>query len=148
MSNLLKELQKERAAILTKLHAIDNAIKVLQDSSIINGAITEIDGYDTNWDWDKKVVHALKSSNRFLKIKEIAEEILRAEFSKDDPETIIPSVRSALYSLRDLGSIVTYTPNKQLKNTVYGSPKWLDEKGEIIKGHEFQSTEKEILTID
>lgn len=148
MSNLLKELQKEKAELIAKIAVIDNAIRLYQGNDSVNDTSTDIiDGYDINWSFSEKIVFILKTKNKFLKIKEIAEEIIKYESSNKNTDVVISNIRGSLYALRDENVIVIYILNKQLKNTYYGSPNWLDEHGNIKAGHEFQKTQKQILSI-
>ncbi|MEQ8578650.1 MAG: hypothetical protein RIC57_05085 [Balneola sp.] len=89
------------------------------------------DGYHINLSNRNKVKFVIKAFDKFLHNRQIAEELHRREphVSEDKWSR---KVSGALSSLRRNGELVNYSVNDYNRNTFWGSPKWLQENGEII----------------
>ncbi|MEQ9308016.1 MAG: hypothetical protein RLN90_01075 [Balneolaceae bacterium] len=108
------------------------------------------DGYHVNLSNRNKVKLVIKSFNKFVHNRQISEELhaREPEISEDD---WAKKVSGALSSLRQKNQLVNYAVNGYNRNTFWGSPKWLDDNGEIISDYmydeEYLQGDSETITI-
>lgn len=126
---------------LQQHNALQVAIKELGGSKIpkTNGAssLTTTDSnYDSSQPIRQKIVHTLKQNNRFMHIREIAGFIKEYDRSNEEIEIFINRVRAQLIPLKKDKIISSLSPDGQLRNTVWGSVKWIDDEGNIKPGFE------------
>lgn len=81
---------------------------------------------------NKKADFIIRESNRFLKLKEISDYILKKEPNVTNVLALNHQLGKAIYKFRGSGKIVAYKVNNSVKNAFYGYPEWLDEKGEVL----------------
>jgi hypothetical protein len=139
----ISHLEKEKAEWLKKVESIEITIKTLRQSlgvpqnGATNGASKSAsENYDKTWSHKNKILFFLKSEQRFLHITEMAQ--LAHAF---EPGTRVDGwqnkISPALSALKKEGKVVNITEGKSLRNTFWGSPKWLGNDGQVISGHEF-----------
>lgn len=138
LSNSLKEAH-DFALSLLKKGAIQEleALNIVKDEdkavSISNSLYRE---YDKNWSIKNKVQYILKQEKRFLHFREIARIIVSIEGEGDENE-LTSSLSNSTRPLKEDKIIVKYKYGKSHRYTFWGSPKWLDDKGEIKKEYMF-----------
>jgi hypothetical protein len=134
--SLVDELQKVRAAI--KLFIGNGSVPDIYESTSKTNNIessVQLQGYSSKWTYSKKFIFFLKKEDRFMHVRQIAENIANVEGG--DIKRILNKLSSATFLIKKEGVIVKYQINNQNQNTFWGFPKWLDENGEIKKGHEY-----------
>lgn len=86
----------------------------------------------------QKVAQVIITGNRFLHISEIASKLKEWENSSNDIQFYKEKVRMSIAPLKEDGTIVPVQLDNQKRNTVWGSPAWLD--GNKIKPeHQFNT---------
>ena len=82
----------------------------------------------------QKFLGVLKKNQRFMKVREIAKEIVSVEGGNEDD--LVPKLSRRTRKLRELNKIVKYQVGNSRANVFWGSPNWL-ENGEIKKDFEY-----------
>jgi hypothetical protein len=84
--------------------------------------------------WNEKFLSILKENQRFMKVREIATEIV--DKVGGDVDEITTQLSRRTKKLKDLEKITKYKISSSNLDVYWGSPKWLNEELEIIKGYE------------
>lgn len=92
-------------------------------------------GFDRNLSYSDKFLFILKRENRFLHFREAAEFLV--EIEGGDVNFLIDKLTSGTSWIRKNGVIVKINPTNKNRDTFWGSPKWLDQEGNIIEGHDY-----------
>lgn len=100
-----------------------------------NKALTSFDKTAT---FRQKIVFVIKSLNRFVHSREIAESLHQYD-SSITVEKYIEKLSAIASRFKEDGSIVSYLVGTQgsTRNIFYGLPGWLDENNKIKIGYEF-----------
>lgn len=127
----------------------EEAIKEIEALDEVKGHANNVDNnlykyYQKNWSIKQKVQFILKNEKRFLHFREIARIIISLEGNGDEDQ-LTSSLSNATRPLKDDGTIVKYKHGKSHKHTFWGSPKWLNDEGQIKEGYMFDA---EILEKD
>lgn len=147
-AQFITSLETERKALLSRLTLIENLIASYRgDGNISFGMIeekpvvqTETDkNYPLNANLQDKVFYALKKRNRFLHNREIAKEILLNEPSSTEKE-IVTKLSPLLSRLKREGVLSNVKVDGNNLSVYWGSPKWLDDKGEIKSDYKYDSS--------
>ena len=134
---LITALKDKKAEFYKKIKAIDETIELLELDNK-NGSATSqstpYDGYDNSWQHAEKIGFFLKREQRFLYNKELATFAHEREpdISIEDFSSKFSAVLSRLKNEKQIVSVQT---GKSLRTTVWGSSKWLDDAGNILKEH-------------
>lgn len=151
LENRLKNLEIQAEAIKQTI----SAIKGTRDFFETLGTVIEAqqgdtpkqfsDGYDTKWSLKKKVAHAFKVKDRFLHIREICDFLAERELtnnrSEEDYHILLTQIRGVLGRLRREETLVRFSVDGQLRNSVWGSPRWLNEGGDdILSDHYYDKS--------
>ncbi|MFH4968439.1 hypothetical protein V8G61_09565 [Gaetbulibacter sp. M240] len=131
---LIEELEQVNDALQSEGYNIDSNIKV---DAVEIPSKDNYRGYDKSWSLSKKFVFLLKVHNRFLHFREAAEMINQIENTGLEDTELASKLSSGTQNLKSEGVIVKYQFDKNNKNSFWGRPNWLDDQGEIIKGHEY-----------
>lgn len=91
--------------------------------------------YNKDWTYAEKFIFVLKNKSRFMKFREVAEEIVEVE-GKGDVDWLTRRLTASTRPLKLEGKIVKVSAGG-LRNTFWGLAKWLDDKGEVKKGYEY-----------
>lgn len=91
--------------------------------------------YNIKWPYPDKFVYLLKRESRFLHFREAAE--LISEIEGGDPGKILAKLSSSTHVLKKKGIIIKHQASKKLRDTFWGSPKWIDEVGNIKDPYSF-----------
>ena len=105
-------------------------------------ALNKYADYDSKWPLAKKYQYILKMENRFMHFREVARIIIAFENLNDDFENEKAIARAIGNSVRDLKvekKIIKKYHQGKIKNCFWGSPKWLDDNGEIKKEHHYRT---------
>ena len=73
----------------------------------------------------QKMLYALKKNRRFMKIREIAQYI--CDITGEDVNQLTTQLSRRTSSLKEKGKITKYQYGTRLRDSFWGSPKWLDE---------------------
>jgi hypothetical protein len=146
----IKELEESKKDLLSRVKQIDETITTLRAMSsfsqngtkIENVPVPEINnkykGYDKNSTTKAKMALILKTENRFLNIRQIAELLHSLEpdiSAKDFTSKLYP----AISDLKKTNSIVKYAVGTSNNNVFWGSKNWLDEDGKIKQAHQYDA---------
>lgn len=145
MSIIYDLLLKEEKSLMSKLEQVRNEMKKFQTSSdtaveyiasnvskpITNDLIDEnqVKKYST----PQKILFALKENNRFMKIREIAEYI--SGLTSENVDELVKQMSRRTKYLKEKDKIVKFQLGNKKANTFWGSPKWMDNDGNIKKDH-------------
>ena len=144
----LDALKSLRTSIKQSLDYIDDAISSLgeqlpvpniSDRTADHGKTKEKPNtflYNESWTYTQKYQYVLKKSNRFLHFREAARIVIDLE-GKGDEDHLTSRLGNSARDLKKDGKIVSIQHGNSKKYTFWGSPKWLDENGKIIAGHEY-----------
>ncbi len=119
---------------------VEDALKQLSNDEEINQVVTSEQNppitkkndskYDASWGFSDKFLYILKRERRFLKFRDAAKIIIEIEGFGDENK-LTSSLTSSTRSIKEDGTIVKIKPGTSAVNTYWGSPKWLDDKGNI-----------------
>ena len=139
---LLEKLGKVRSALAEHGHTSrTSATSIINAntgvSKTVNGDL--IDAYDIKeYTVPQKMLYALKENKRFMKIREIAEFL--SSITKENPDELTKQLSRRTKFLKDKGKITKHQHGNRLRDTFWGSPKWLDSEGNIRKEYEFNTS--------
>jgi hypothetical protein len=153
VKNAIDALLLAKSALEGKLESVNNAIRSLTGNiegepglapAIVGNGIFRIkptnEGYNEGWTLPAKFLFFLKREQRFLHFREAADLLIETESIEGDLEVISKQISgkmsSATKPLKAKGEIVKFNPTKRQQDTFWGSPKWLNDKGEVKPGHE------------
>jgi len=149
MLDTIKLLENQRDEWLKKVSSIENTIETLKQSlgysaqtsfngnGIGGGSMgKKIEKYDVNGSFKTKIMFLLKAEQRFLHIREMAAMAHSMEPTVSE-EDFLKKLSPVLSTLKKEGQLTNVTSGKSLRNTFWGSPKWIDTDGKIINGHEY-----------
>lgn len=149
MSIIYELLLKEEKALLKKLEEVRAEISKFTNESISaieyiastvsepiqtptpNHTVDEINGFSI----PQKMLLALKDNERFMKIREIAEYI--SQYTNEDIDSLVRQLSRRTKYLKEKGKITKHQVGKSKKNTFWGSTNWIDSKGNIKEGYEY-----------
>jgi len=94
--------------------------------------------YNKDWTYAEKFIFILKNKSRFMKFREVAEEIVEIE-GKGDVDFLTRRLTASTRKLKLEDKITKVSPGG-LINTFWGLSKWLDENGEIKDGYEYDES--------
>ncbi len=137
MSNqeLIESLIKTRDEHLKIAESINATIEALSGNKSNESAKGNNNGYEPTWQLSDKVAFFFKRESRFMHNRELAD--LAHKEEPDVPsDEFVGKFSSVLSRLKKEEQLTTIQIGKSLRNTFWGSPKWLDENGEIKKGYE------------
>lgn len=126
---IIESLKKKRDDIQGKLKSIDETIELLESEQVDNS-----DGYDSSWQLTEKIEFFLQKEKRFLYNKELAS-FANAREPKVSINDFSNKFSAVLSRLKNDNQIENVRIGKSLRTTVWGSPKWLDESGKILKDY-------------
>ena len=145
----IKVLEDQRDEWLKKVSAIENTIEILKQSlgyaaqtsfngnGVVGGGVMgKVEKYDVNSSFKSKVMFLLKAEQRFLHIREMVAMAHSMEPTISE-EDFLKKLSPVLSTLKKEGQLTNVTSGRSLRNTFWGSPKWLDTDGKIINGHEY-----------
>jgi hypothetical protein len=146
ISETIKALELQKDDLLKKVASIESTIEILRQSvnytdSPKNGSIeksTPKSGWDKNSTIKFKINFLLKSENRFLHSREMAE-IAHSYEPEVSIDTWLAKFSPQLSSLKRDNKIISIQVGKSLRNTFWGSSKWLNEHGVIIPSFQYNS---------
>ncbi len=129
IKNLRAELEdKEQALILLMRHSAPPTLQITAHH--YNGMAKEYLSYsECVWDF-------LVMQNRFTHIKEVYPYI-NAAFALNDIELAAKKAKNAMETIKKNEEVVKYTVANRSEFTFWGFSDWLDSKGDILPGHEF-----------
>lgn len=135
--DLINLLENQRSELLEKVKSVSDTIELIKQSIPKKlGYNNEIpilkNNYDPSLSIKAKVQFFFKQEQRFLHNRELAE-LANSNEPKISVKEFIKKFSSHLSSLKREGKLTKYVINKQNNNTFWGSPKWVDEKGEILE---------------
>ena len=136
----LKSLQLAKIELIKQLNDVTNAINSLSgggstEAVPLSGSDENSIGYDSSWSLKNKFLFLLKQESRFLHFREAAEHICQLD-GKGNPKELAGKISASCQEIKGK-TIVKYRVTKSNQDTFWGSPKWLDDSGEIITGYEF-----------
>lgn len=146
----LNVLRDEKRRLLERIATIDDMIELIEKSMpYANGETSapkskskqKPTGYSSRKPMVFKVLYVIKQLNRFLHSTEIRKEI--AELDGTTFEKV--NISATLSQLKRNKKICKKQIGKQNRNSFWGSPKWLDSNGVILKEHLF---DKSLLSED
>lgn len=137
--NVIKVLEKKRQTMLADLDALERVIKSF-DVNTSNNTIVLQSSIDNTDNDRQKVSNVIKEENRFLKVREMAI-ILNKNESNISVDGWVKKISPVLSFLKKKNSIVKFMEGNSNLNTFWGSPKWLDEKGNIKKEHMYDKSQ-------
>lgn len=141
--DVIKGLEAERAALITKIEIYDNALNLLKtsivtsdqepaSSMIIRSRVNDYTGYSDLKNLRHKILRIIKTEGRFVHVREIAEKahefeptISLSDFNKKISQTLSNLKGSGSYNLTNL------TVGKASINTFWGLKTWLDDDGNV-----------------
>ncbi|WP_299675711.1 hypothetical protein [uncultured Dokdonia sp.] len=149
MSIIIELLLKEEQQLLKRLAEVQTEIAKLnpahtnQDvkdvvSKLVEPApdefieVSDIKKYSS----PQKILFALKENSRFMKIREMAEYICK--FTNEDVNNLVTQLSRRTKLLKEKGKIVKYQHGTKKSNSYWGSPKWLDENGDVKPEHMYE----------
>lgn len=129
---IIESLKKKRDEFQKKINSIDETIELLEYG--ISNDNNSSDGYESEWSYKDKIEFFLKREQRFLFNREMA------EFAHEkEPNISITDFANkfsnVLSRLKDENQLISIKIGKSLKSTIWGSPKWIDSTGDIIKDY-------------
>jgi hypothetical protein len=147
IKSAIETLEHQREQLIEELNSLDRSILILKNrvnsnSSNVSSISKRLSssGYDKTLSIPEKVIFILKQKNRFLRFREIAEIITEYEgLDKKDVSALTNRLSNSCAELKTSKAIVKLSTDNSNINTFWGSPKWLDESGNIIKGHEYNA---------
>jgi hypothetical protein len=133
---LIKLLEKERDDYITKVNSITQTIEILKQSvpkhtEDPQSSSDLMDDYDSSLSLKNKILFFFKQEQRFLHSRQLAE-LANVREPSTSVKQFSAKFSSILSALKKEGKLVKYVINHQNNNTFWGSPKWMDEKGEIL----------------
>lgn len=137
INEALKSLRTARFELVNKLKDIDKAIQSLSDSMAAINSNNQSE-YDSDWTIVNKFIFILKRENRFIHFREAAELIVEMD-GKGDAKDIAGKITTNTTQLKKDKKIVKVQASKQLQDTFWGLPIWLDEHGAILNGHQYNT---------
>lgn len=153
--NAIDSLQLAKSTLESQLQAINKAIQSLSGEEVKNEMplVNKVEDlksdtnqnetldYSKDWFLPKKFLFFLQREKRFLHFREAAEYLIQIEGIEGDKEALCKEFSSRLSSatqtMKKSGEIVKIQSTAKVQDTFWGSPNWLDEKGRVKKGHEF-----------
>lgn len=134
-------LIKEKDSLLKKLDKVNKALKQFQSSeegSTLSVIPTVTDNKNLALEIKEatdstRLLLVLKEHQRFMKIKEMGEFI--HSIAGGDKKNWIVKLSRKTKGLRELNKIVKVQVGKELRNSFWGSPSWLDKNGKIKEGY-------------
>lgn len=144
----IEALKERKQELLEEVRSIDNSIRALGGSwdkeiplTATKAISKTIDKeYRADWSIKKKFAHLLKKHNRFLHFREAAEMVNSLENKNYDISELASKLSSGTQSLKADGTLVKVKVNNNNRSTFWGYKDWLDVKGQIIKGYEFNDS--------
>ena len=139
---------------LDALIALRNSLK--QDYELANAAINSLSnnqsqesvtkdvktsnrkeiGYNKDWSFPDKFLFVLSREDKFIRFREAAKIIIDIE-GEGDENYITKRLTASTRKLKLDGKIVKVSHEDSLKNTFWGSSKWLDKTGNIKPEHKY-----------
>ncbi len=134
---LAESLKRKRTEYLKIAEAMTATINALQATTGEDGTLSSPinDGYNPTMSLSDKISFFFKKEGRFLHNRELAEMAHSREPNTETNE-FVGKFSSILSRLKKEGHITSIQIGKSLRNTFWGNPKWLDNDGNVIKGHE------------
>lgn len=144
----IEALKERKQELLEEVRSIDNSIRALGGSwekgiPLVSDKTTNksVDkDYKADWSIKKKFAYLLKKHNRFLHFREAAEMINSLENRDYDISELATKLSSGTQSLKSDGTLVKVKINNSNRSTFWGYKDWIDEKGGVIKGYEFNDS--------
>lgn len=144
----IKELEKLKQELLERARQVDITINTLKSMSISSGItanstvkpnensnqIPGYEKYDSDTTFRNKVMFVIKTENRFVHSREIADILSKVESNNED---LTRKVSASLSFLRQHDMIVKIKAGNSNINSFWGSKKWLDEKGNPLSGYSY-----------
>lgn len=140
MKNLvIKSLKEKESKLLGQLDIVRSMIEDEERSSCKERPIQDVHtepftpptlGNSVN----KRFLNVLKNKQRFMKVREIAEVIVRDE--RGDVEDWVKKLSRNTRKLKEMGKIVKYQVGNARVNAFWGSSDWI-VNGEIKEGFEY-----------
>lgn len=145
------ELKKERQSLQKRLEAIDLLLESYGETFKASEEIVEkviMEDYDLikqlkKSSTPKKFLLILNDCQRFMKIREIAKIISVQIGGSEDDWTMKLSRTTG--KLKENGEISSYRVGSSNTGYYWGSPKWLEENGNIKKGYDYIDDSKDPL---
>lgn len=132
--DLIESLKGKRDQLYGKIKSIDETIELLEWESNKNGSGDNPDGYNPSWHLSEKIEFFFKKEQRFLYNRELAS-FAHAREPKISIDEFLIKFSAVLSRLKSDKQITSVKLKKSLRSTVWGSPKWLDLRGEIQEEH-------------
>lgn len=138
----INDLQSLKNELIAKVKQIDQTIDTLKAFSSFsfngNGETSQIagkySGYDKKSPMKNRVALVLKTENRFLHMRQIAE-ILHSLEPATSVKDFVTKLYPAIAELKKAGSIVKFSVGDSNINSFWGSKNWLDVNGRLKKEH-------------
>jgi hypothetical protein len=154
VKDALNSLLKAKYSLESQLKSVNHAIKSLngdeeiKDISVLDDSANEttkgIDlEYNKKWSNVDKFLYLLRKKQRFLHFREAAELIVELE-GEGKANDLASKLSSATNQLKKSKQLVKIQPTKRNRETFWGIPKWLDEKGKAKPEHDIN--EKYLLS--
>ncbi len=93
-------------------------------------------GYNKDWSFPDKFLFILKRENKFMRFRGAAKMIIDIEGTGDE-DYITKRLTASTRKLKLDGKIVKVSHEDSLKNTFWGSSKWIDKDGNIKSAHKY-----------
>ncbi len=138
-----EELKKRRSEVMAELEAIDVLLKGSNPGPTPN--VVQKENAPIPSDLTKELKDAtipqkflivLKENQRFMKIREIAQFIKNVVGGNEDEWTMRLSRTTG--KLKEMDKIKGYKVGNSNSNVFWGSPKWLDNEGEIKEKYKYK----------
>jgi len=124
------------AVSYSSVHAYANLTDANANKSVLKSESN--DDYDVNWELRQKFLYFLKKLKRFVHLREIADLIIKAEGKDPNMASSIASqIGAKILILKQKGEIVKFQETTNNLYAYWGSKNWMDEKGKIKSGYEY-----------
>ena len=145
--DLINALIEEKNSLFERITAIDILLKSfnVETKKPNNYNQSEIVSDKKDNDIIKSLTDAnrflfvLKKHQRFMKVREIAEYLSKE--TGEDIDTWIPKMSRKTRILKNANRIVKHQVGTKNTNVFWGSPNWIDEKGEIKKEYTYLNSD-------
>jgi hypothetical protein len=104
---------------------------------------TKVIGYNKDWSLPDKFLFILQRENKFIRFREAAKMIVDIEGAGDE-DYFTKRLTTSTRKLKLDGKIVKVSHEDSLKNTFWGSSKWIDKDGNIKP--EYKYDEESIIS--
>ena len=149
LKTLKREIEAKEKLVESLKNAYDHYLKNMQSELAFTEAVdikspmlTKDNEQFKSLSMGNKILYILKREDRFLHNNEISHFINELDPVDIPIKDLRRKVSVSCSALKSNGKLDSVTIGKNLINSFWGNPKWLDENGKIIKGHEYN---KEIV---